>query len=503
MKSVSSSFSLFFLILFLSISSFSYSQEVKIIGHIISSTDNLPIENVNIVVKGTNKGTSSNKEGSFTLNNIKLPCVLKLSHLIYLQKEISLSKRDISKNNTISLNIELNEKVSPLSEVFIRAKPYYSLERLVYDFEIDDNNLYLICNKKDKKQLQVYSFEDYKKRTQELPKECNEVSFDCSNRLRVMKSGREDYWRINYSDTSLKYTPYDSILNGIGYIIANPKNYVQRNIFLKEDESIPNLVNRSGVSIIRSFDKGIYVYNYNNELYKKQVYLYRLYESKGKIKYKMVYFSLMDIGEYLNFDVVQYFHTNYDNKKLNNNIAYQIKQLSILKDITQNFLYKLNIPTTLGELYYGKPLMWLDPTPNRDNILVYYRLTRGTIPINFIANKNYLYIFNYEGSIIHIISKDNILIKSIPMDNMFLNDYRFIDDILFNREGNRCFIVIKKFTSVELKELDLETGKYLNTIKLEFPNIEKIRMVKNYIYYTVPIEGDYGMERQLYKQKLD
>ena len=47
-------------------------------------------------------------------------------------------------------------------------------------------------------------------------------------------------------------------------VIANPKNYVQRNIFLKEDESIPNLVYKSGVSIIGTFDKGIYVYNFNN-----------------------------------------------------------------------------------------------------------------------------------------------------------------------------------------------------------------------------------------------
>ena len=89
------------------------------------------------------------------------------------------------------------------------------------------------------------------------------------------------------------------------------------------------------------------------------------------------------------------------------------------------------------------------------------------------------------------------------MDNELLKDFPLIDDMLFNREANRCFIVIKKFASLELKELDLETGKYINTINLGFPNVEKIRMVGNYIYYTVPVEGEYALERQLYKQKIN
>jgi len=187
MKSLLNSFSLFVLLLCLFLSSLCYSQDVKIVGHIISSIDSLPIENVNIVVKGTNKGTSSNKKGDFILKNIKLPCVLKLSHIVYLQKEISLTPKDISKSNTISLNIKLNEKASTLSEIIIREKPYYSLERLVYDFEVDDNNLYLICNKKDKKQLQVYTFDDYKKRTQLLPKGCNELGYDLHKNLYAKK----------------------------------------------------------------------------------------------------------------------------------------------------------------------------------------------------------------------------------------------------------------------------------------------------------------------------
>ncbi|HBN05816.1 MAG TPA: hypothetical protein DD434_08535, partial [Bacteroidales bacterium] len=426
----------------------------------------------------------------------------KISHIAYLSKEVSLTKKNISKSNTINLNISLADKTTPISEIVIRTKPYYRLERLVYDFEIDDNYVYTITNKNDKKHLSVYTFEDYRKRTQEIPKECNEVSFDCHNKLRVKQEGREDYWRISSSDTSLKYTPYDSVLNGIGYVIANPKNYVQRNRFVKEGNLVVNSLAGMEVSYITTFDKGIYVYCFDKDLYQKAVYLYRLYESKGMIKYKMVYFALMDIGEYINFDLPPYMYKKFGNTTIDNSIISQIEQLITLEEISSNFIFKASRPMTLGELYLGKEKAHEDPTPNLDNILVYYRLTRGTVQVNFISNKNYLYIFNYEKGLIHIVNKDNILVKSLPMDSEFLSDYKFIDDILFNRESNRCFIVIKKFASLELKELNLETGKYINTINLGFPNVEKIRMVGNYLYYTVPVEGEYALERQLYKQKI-
>ena len=477
------------------------SQNVTIKGNIIASSDGLPVKDVNITVKGKTIGTSSDVKGNFILKNVSLPCDLKISHIAFLPKEVSLNKKDISKSNTINLNISLADKTFPLSEIIIRDKPYYRLERLVYDFEIDDNYVYTITNKNNKKHLSVFTFEDYRKRTQEIPKECNEVSFDCHNKLRVKKEGREDYWRITSSDTSLKYTPYDSVLNGIGYVIANPKNYVQRNRFLKEDNSIPNYIYNSGVNIIGTFDKGIYVYSFHKGLYKKLVYVFRLYEVKGKIKYKMVYYALMDIGEYINFDVVTYFHRKFGDNIFDNSIAMQIEQLNTMNDIETQFTYKAMRPTTLGELFYGDPLK--DPTPNKENIIVKYKYTSGTIPVNFIANKSYLYIFNYNKEVIHIINKENVLVKSLPMDNELLKDFPLIDDMLFNREANRCFIVIKKFASLELKELDLETGKYINTINLGFPNVEKIRMVGNYIYYTVPVEGEYALERQLYKQKIN
>lgn len=78
-----------------------HSQNVTIKGTIISSSDGLPIANVNISIKGTNYGVSSDKDGRFSLENVKLPIIIHISHIAYISKDISLTKKDITKGNTI------------------------------------------------------------------------------------------------------------------------------------------------------------------------------------------------------------------------------------------------------------------------------------------------------------------------------------------------------------------------------------------------------------------
>ena len=72
-----------------------------------------------------------------------------------------------------------------------------------------------------------------------------------------------------------------------------------------------------------------------------------------------------------------------------------------------------------------------------------------------------------------------------------------------NKESSRCFVRFNNGKKTLLKEINLETGEYKKTINLLEPKVEKIRIVKNYIYYTVVKEGVNALERQLYKQKLD
>ena len=94
-----------------------HSQNVTIKGTIIASSDGLPIANVNISIKGTNYGVSSDKDGKFSLQNVKLPVILSFSHLAYFSKDLQLTKDSIKKGKSIVLNIELSDKTTNLSVV--------------------------------------------------------------------------------------------------------------------------------------------------------------------------------------------------------------------------------------------------------------------------------------------------------------------------------------------------------------------------------------------------
>ena len=76
----------FILFIYFIITNTSLSQ-VIIKGKIIDSSDGLPVNDVNISVKGKTIGISSDDKGNFILQNVSLPCDLKISHIAYIPKE--------------------------------------------------------------------------------------------------------------------------------------------------------------------------------------------------------------------------------------------------------------------------------------------------------------------------------------------------------------------------------------------------------------------------------
>ncbi|MFA7081087.1 MAG: carboxypeptidase-like regulatory domain-containing protein [Bacteroidales bacterium] len=491
------------LLLLLFIPCFCYSQTVTIKGNVLAVADGLPVDNVNILIKGTNIGVSSDKNGKFVLNNVKLPAVLKVSHLAFFSQDISLTKADVVKKNTIILNIQLSDRATSLSEVTIEDKPNNRIERLVYDFEVDDNYVYLICNKKDKRQLQVYTFDDYRKRSQELPKGCNEIGFDSRHYLYVRKGNRIDYWRISSEDTILTYLQYDSLLNGMGYIIANPKNHIKNkhDVFYLWYAEYHNLIEgytsqnlyKEGISLAACMKGGVYCSN-NKGWFGQYRELYRMYlDETGVIKYKRVYYCFLDIDEWLNFNVrdPKFKRNILRNLSIDNNTLNTISLINKSAKILDDYYHRVIIPLYIQCPPYGVRL-------NPFHLYAFYMDQLTPIPVYFVATKHNLYIFNYDKGLVHKVDENNYLLSTIRMDEIVKKDYR--SDIFFNREGTRCFVRQNNNT---LKELDLNKGEYIKTITLPQNRIEKIRIVGNYIYYTASVEGANALERQLFKIKLD
>ena len=89
-----------------------FGQNVNVSGTVIEASSGQPLPGVNVVVKNTSKGASSNFDGEFTLNNVPLNSAIVISYLGFVTQEITIINSD-------SLSISLVEDAESLSEVVV------------------------------------------------------------------------------------------------------------------------------------------------------------------------------------------------------------------------------------------------------------------------------------------------------------------------------------------------------------------------------------------------
>ncbi len=87
-------------------------QQVSVTGQIISSADGQPLPGVNVVVKGTTIGTTTDINGSFTLNVPDPNATLILSFVGFQTQEVALAGQK-------SINVTLVEETQELQEIVV------------------------------------------------------------------------------------------------------------------------------------------------------------------------------------------------------------------------------------------------------------------------------------------------------------------------------------------------------------------------------------------------
>ena len=87
-------------------------QEISVTGTIYDQTLNEPLPGVNVYVKGTNNGTSSDFDGNFSINNVNIGDILVFSYISFVTKEVSVV-------DDSPLKVYMNEDVASLDEVVV------------------------------------------------------------------------------------------------------------------------------------------------------------------------------------------------------------------------------------------------------------------------------------------------------------------------------------------------------------------------------------------------
>ena len=79
----------------------------------VTDSKNAPLEGVTVLIKGTNKGVTTNASGAFTFPNVPENATLVFSYTGFGTKEVSV------KGNTGALSVSLTEQVSGLNDVVV------------------------------------------------------------------------------------------------------------------------------------------------------------------------------------------------------------------------------------------------------------------------------------------------------------------------------------------------------------------------------------------------
>ncbi|WGD34247.1 TonB-dependent receptor [Olleya sp. YS] len=99
-----------FLLLIFTLSAFA--QEYTITGNVTSEQDGLPIPTVNIIVKNTSNGVTTDFDGNYSINNVPQNATLVFSYVGYTTKEVVVT-------NGNPINVALSEDVEALEEVIV------------------------------------------------------------------------------------------------------------------------------------------------------------------------------------------------------------------------------------------------------------------------------------------------------------------------------------------------------------------------------------------------
>ena len=100
------------ILLLFSFSAISYAQNVDVKGTITEGSSGQPLPGVNILIKNTSRGATTDFDGIFTINEVPINSVLVISYLGYVSQEITVVNSD-------PINIVLQEDTETLNEVVV------------------------------------------------------------------------------------------------------------------------------------------------------------------------------------------------------------------------------------------------------------------------------------------------------------------------------------------------------------------------------------------------
>ncbi len=438
------------------ISTSGQNAKIQIPGSVYDFNSKAPLVDVTIQIKDNNLGTTTNELGNFYLVFSKLPVTLVFSYVGYEAQEYFVEYEPLH-----PITIEMKPKTELLKGVVITTEKidtiYHDRHYSVMDYELLSDGILLLIYRYTLNRSEIL-FNDYN-----------------GNNIALMNI--------------LPGKPLRLFKDCLGEVHLFTKRKSYQLFFEAEKISL-----YPAIDLHEFFETMQFCEFFNHgKLY---------YHKKGYLDLINVYYSI----DTTNHDQI-YFYTVLDQDKLDF-LLYNPENLGLLNSQFSPELSDLQGLASDGVLLSQIRNMEVEL---RFNQMAYFPSIYA--PIFQLGDS--IVIFNHPNSTIDFFNHQDSLIESVPINyhisanediqgiisSMARSD-KWQEEVFIDEYAQKAYTSYMNLNGTKvIKEIDLQSGKLIRSIKIPFPYVEKIQIRKGFMYYIYKGWGE-TQKKKLYRQKL-
>ncbi len=418
-----------------------------------------PVENVNVTIKGQQKGAITNELGQFKLYVTQLPFTLKFSHISYKSTEKSF---DYPPEREIVINLSKDTK--PLDEVIITSQKIDTIYRddvySVLDYELLEDKIVLLIYKArlTRSELLITDLEGNKNQSLPvLPGKPLALFKDCLGNIHIITKTK--VYQIHLGNDQIRI--YE------GEDIAHFRKVMSGCLF--------------------SIQNKLYFERYGIFDFVKQVTYINTTDSS--------HHDLALIIDREKADMLQNNPEDYS-------ILSGIERYTSLKDLTGTD-EQVNPNSKIRHLEFEERFIQM----------VYYGsintpvLKLGDSLCIFNHPNNLIDIYNYNDSLVrrttidyHLKDKENVLTTLI---HSFTPEKKWLEEVYTDPDLGKLYTLFQNINGTEdLMEIDVFTGETKFILTIPFPYVQKIKIKNGFVYFIYKGWGE-TQKKKLFRQKID
>jgi hypothetical protein len=428
---------------------FAFSQTTTIHGIVRDNNSMTPISNVNIKLNGTNEGVFTGSDGRFTLKIISIPASITITCVGY-----ETLYYNIDKISAKPMEFVLRQRTSNLQEVDIKAQRFNYVFKdrnySILDYELMGDNLLLLVFR-------------YQLKNSEL--------------ILINRNG--DTLSITQVPEQKPLHLYKDFLGNIHYISTKENafqclyNDVLKKIEFPNRTTFDSLV-KTVKPFLFTFGDRLYFEEFTPDGFGKRIGYYDTNHRKGYIRF--IY------GE----------------------------------TAQKNFFYDLKFNARWNELFLtdNDPARFTEDDYHANKYFYYQRINAPMVKLG----DNEMAVFNFTDGVIEFMNKEGKVYRTVPVEfhkeadinplegllSVFIPmaDWRWSGKLYVDEYYKDVYTTFRKNGMVQIRKINLETGKLTRNFDIPFPFPEKIEIYQGEAFFlNKDISGNFE-KWKLIKLKL-